>query len=65
MRMMRSNVFHEFEKILLFNMSSAQRIELLAPDETGNYTVKGKCKDFYAWLLMTSMTLLAAQCNLS
>lgn len=45
-------VLYEFEKIPLFNISSVQRIELLALDEADKLTGKVKHVDFYAWLLM-------------
>lgn len=57
---MRPEVLHEFEKIPLFNISSVQRIELLALDEADKLTGKVKHVDFYAWLLMNLAG--AAQC---
>lgn len=49
---MRTEVLYEFEKILLFNISSIQWMELLALDETDKLTGKVKHGNFYAWLLM-------------
>lgn len=60
---MRTEVFHRFEKVPLFSMSYVQGIELLAPDKADKLIGKMKHVDFYTWLLMNWLALLATQCK--